>query len=83
MQAMIGDCSVVMSDYCNEVAEYIQGNIEESRIECGYLNVDSAVFESLHVPAPTVTAIDFCQLNHSQVISLRPDVVIATDVVSY
>lgn len=32
MQAMIGDCSIVMSDYCNDVAEYIQGNIEESRM---------------------------------------------------
>lgn len=32
MQAMIGDCSIVMSDYCNDVAEYIQGNIEDSRM---------------------------------------------------
>ena len=30
MQAIIPSCSVVMSDYCDEVAEYIQGNVEES-----------------------------------------------------
>ena len=31
LEAMIKDCSVIMSDYCNDVAEYIQGNIEESK----------------------------------------------------
>ena len=30
LEAMIKDCSVIMSDYCNDVTEYIQGNIEES-----------------------------------------------------
>lgn len=45
------------------------------------MSIDSAVFTTLHVPEPTVTVIDFCQLNHSQVINLHPDIVIATDVV--
>ena len=33
IQCLIRDCSVVMSDYCADVTEYILGNIEESSFE--------------------------------------------------
>ena len=36
IQALLRDCTVIMSDYCDEVAEYIQGNIEESKIDFIY-----------------------------------------------
>ena len=36
LQCIVENCSVVMSDYCNEVTEYILSNVEESAnsIEC-------------------------------------------------
>ena len=30
MQTLLGDCNIIMSDYCNDIAEYINENIEES-----------------------------------------------------
>ena len=32
LQYIVENCSVVMSDYCNEVTEYILSNVEESTI---------------------------------------------------
>ena len=32
LQCIVENCSVVMSDYCNEVTEYILRNVEESEI---------------------------------------------------
>ena len=82
LEAMIKDCSVIMSDYCNDVAEYIQGNIEESKwIDVNNNRIDSEVFTKLAIPCPSVTVIDFCKIDPQQWISLHADIIIATDVV--
>ena len=34
LQCVVEDCRVTMSDYCDEVVEYILGNVEESSFIC-------------------------------------------------
>lgn len=43
--------------------------------------VDRSVFSHLETIHPSVTTIDFCNINESQLLNLHADRVIATDVV--
>lgn len=82
LQCVVRDCQVTMSDYCDEVVEYILGNVEES---CSYSppsNVDSAVFQEMGIEPPSVATVDFCNPNEMELARLAPQVIIATDIVT-
>ena len=82
LQCVVRDCQVTMSDYCDEVVEYILGNVEES---CSYSppsNVDSVVFQEMGIEPPSVATVDFCNPNEMELARLAPQVIIATDIVT-
>ena len=81
IQAIVGDCSTIMSDYCDDITDYIRENIEESICTFVKLFVDNAVFSELGISPPSAVTINFCQLDHDLMKSLKPNLVIATDVV--
>lgn len=81
IQCFIRDCSVVMSDYCADVTEYILGNIEESTLKTVITFVDMEVFTRLNTTPPSVCVIDFCNFSEQMIREMKADYLIATDVV--
>lgn len=49
MQCIVRDCQIVMSDYCDEVTEYIRRNIEDSRWNWKYFHTDRST--SIRMPS--------------------------------
>ena len=81
IQCLVRDCSVVMSDYCADVTEYILGNIEESIFSLVITDVDMEVFTRLSTTPPSVCVIDFCNFSEQTIREMKADYLIATDVV--
>ena len=81
LQCVVEDCHVTMSDYCDEVVEYILGNVEESCFIWIFSKVDSAVFQKMGIDPPSVATVDFCNPNEEELLKLSPQVIIATDIV--
>ena len=83
LKGIMEDCDIIMSDYCDEVTEYILGNIDRSNSfsDNAFYLIDHEVFERIGKPIPRVTTVDFCNFSRDHIKGLGADIVFATDVV--